>query len=152
MRRMPIPRHPTIDLTALRKSHRQLEEVLQLWQDQPADSVLKPHLRSAVIQSFEYTYEIALRMLRRVLIERSLAADLVQDLSFNDLLRTGADAGLLQDPQAWRRWRAMRNATSHTYDEAKAAEVAQAILEFRTDAQALLHALSHAIETDGPPQ
>ena len=90
-----------------------MAEALQLWQDQPEGSVFKPHLRSAVIQSFEYTYEIALRMLRRVLVERSLAADLVQDLSFNDLVRLGADAGLLQDPQAWRRWRAMRNATSH---------------------------------------
>jgi hypothetical protein len=78
---MPVSSTPSIDLTALRKSYAQMAEALQLWQDQPEGSVFKPHLRSAVIQSFEYTYEIALRMLRRVLVERSLAADLVQDLS-----------------------------------------------------------------------
>lgn len=142
---MPVSSTPSIDLTALRKSYAQMAEALQLWQDQPEGSVFKPHLRSAVIQSFEYTYEIALRMLRRVLVERSLAADLVQDLSFNDLVRLGADAGLLQDLQAWRRWRAMRNATSHTYDEAKAAQVAAAIGAFSHDALALLQALERAV-------
>jgi nucleotidyltransferase substrate binding protein (TIGR01987 family) len=141
---------PSIDLTSLRNALAQLEEALSLWGGQPADSVLKPHLRAAVIQSFEFTYELSLRMLRRVLIERALTADLVQDLSFNDLLRQGADTGLLQDPLAWRRWRAMRNVTSHTYNAEKAQAVASALDGFTIDAKALLHALVRAIAASPP--
>ena len=115
-----------------------------LWEAEPQVSVLKRHLRAAAIQSFEFTYELSLRMMRRVLIERSLAADLVQDLSFNDLLRAGAAAGLLEDQQAWRRWRAIRNATSHTYDESKAQEVVESLNTFKADALALMQATATA--------
>lgn len=97
---------PAIDLSALRKVLSVLAEALGLWHAEPVGAVLKPHLRSAVIQSFEFSYELCLRSLRRVLIERAGSADLVTDLSFNDLLRSAADAGLLPEPGAWRLARA----------------------------------------------
>ena len=37
---------PAIDLSSLRNSLAQMDEALLLWRDQPADSVLKPHLRA----------------------------------------------------------------------------------------------------------
>ena len=85
---------PGIDLSPLRKALGVLAEALQLWHSQDAGSVLKPHLRSAVIQSFEFSYELSLRSLRRVLVERAGSADRITDLSFNELLRHAADAGL----------------------------------------------------------
>lgn len=88
-----------IDLSSLVKALAQLQEALRFWQELPQGAALKPHLRSAVIRSFEFTYEWSVRMLRRVLIERSEVAELVNDLSFNDLLRKAADAGLLTEPQ-----------------------------------------------------
>jgi nucleotidyltransferase substrate binding protein (TIGR01987 family) len=94
-----------------------LREALSFWDDQPDGAPLKPHLRSAVIRSFEFTYELSVRLMRRVLIERVESADLVASLSFNDLLRRAADAGLVPDAARWREWREMRNATSHAYDE-----------------------------------
>lgn len=115
---------PAIDLNPLRKALGWRVEALMLWHAQPVGSVLKPHLRSAVIQSFEFSYELSLRSLRRVLIERAGSADRITELSFNELLRQAADAGLLVDPGAWRIWRDLRNATSHAYDEAKAEQVA----------------------------
>ena len=93
-------------------------------------NALKPHLRSAVIQSFEFTYELSIRMLRRVLIERAESADRVTDLSFNELMRNAADAGLLEDPLTWRQWREMRNATRHAYDETRGNEVATGAIGF----------------------
>ena len=132
---------PAIDLSSLRRVLAQLQEAIRFWRGLPADSELKPHLRSAVIQSFQFTYELSVRMLRRVLIERSAAADLVADLTFNDLLRKAADGGLIGDPQPWRDWREMRNATSHAYDEAKANQVATGAIRFAEDAAALLGAL-----------
>ena len=77
-----------------------------------------------------------------VLIER--AADRITDLSFNELLRSAADAGLLNDPAAWRIWRELRNATSHAYDEIRAQQVAEDAARFCIDAQALLVAMEAA--------
>ena len=136
---------PAIDLVPLRRALGWLTEALVLWQTQPLGSVLKPHLRSAVIQSFEFTYELSLRSLRRVLIERAGSADRITDLSFNELLRLGADAGLLPDPAAWRVWRELRNATRHAYDEARAEQVARDALQFSLEAAALLTALEAAL-------
>ena len=130
-----------IDFSTLRKALSQLEEALVFWQARDDADPLKPHLRAAVIQAFEFTYELSVRMLRRELAERAQSADSVTDLSFNDLLRKAADAGLMTDPIAWRTWRAMRNSTSHTYDEPKADEVALAAREFAPVAAALLSKL-----------
>lgn len=123
-------------------------EASQFWIAQPAESPLKPHLRSAVVQSFEFTYELSIRMLRRVLIERSAVADLVADLSFNDLLRQAADAGLLADPAVWRAWREMRNTTSYAYDEVKAHAVASSAHRFAVDAAALLSAMEASLGSE----
>ena len=138
---------PAIDLTPLRKALAMLVEASQFWIAQPEGSPLKPHLRSAVVQSFEFSYELSVRMLRRVLIERSEAADLVADLSFNDLLRKAADSGLVADAAAWRAWREMRNTTSHAYEEAKANAVASSAARFAADAKALLMALEADLGT-----
>lgn len=132
---------PNIDLTPLRKAQALLSEAVLFWNAQPEGTPLKPHLRSAVIQSFEFTCELSIRLLRRVLIERAASADRVVDLSFNDLLRVAADAGLLADTQRWREWREMRNATGHAYDEAKAQAVAVRAASFASDASTLLAAL-----------
>ena len=134
-----------IDLSPLDKAAAALAEALACWQEQPADSRLKPHLRSGVIQSFEFTYELSVRLLRRVLLERAVSADLVADLSFNDLLRAAADAQLLPDPVAWRRWRDLRNRTSHSYDEQQAQAIAEEAMLFLADAQRLLKALHEAL-------
>jgi nucleotidyltransferase substrate binding protein (TIGR01987 family) len=133
-----------IDTGPLRRAVATLREAVELWIEQPAGSRLKPHLRSAVVQSFEYSYELAVRTMRRVLIERAEAADLVTDLSFNDLMRLAADAGLMDDPLRWREWREMRNATSHAYDEAKAQALAERAGRFAVDAERLLAALTAA--------
>ena len=136
---------PSIDLAPLHRALGMLIEALALWQAQPVGAVLKPHLRSAVIQSFEFSYELSLRSLRRVLIERAGSADRITDLSFNDLLRHGADAGLIGDPGTWRTWRSLRNATSHAYDEARAERVAWDAERFSLDAKALLTALEASV-------
>jgi len=54
-----------------------LDEALTFWHAEAPDSKLKPHLRSAVIQSFEFSYELCMRLLRRSLIERAVSATAV---------------------------------------------------------------------------
>ena len=137
---------PPIDLSPLRKALALLNEALQFWGDLPDGAPLKRHLRSAVIQSFEFSYELSVRLLRRVLVERSESSDRVSDLSFNDVLRAAADAGLMPDATRWREWREMRNATSHAYDEVKAQAVAAGAAAFALDAAALLAALEASLD------
>ncbi len=136
----------SIDLHPLRRALGMLQEALQFWGAQPEGSALKPHLRSAVIQSFEFSYELSVRSLRRVLAERAPASGPVFDLSFNDLLRAAADGGLMPDALRWHVWRELRNATAHAYDEAKAREVAAGAAEFVQDAQLLLAALERELD------
>jgi len=136
---------PTINLAPLRKAIEALAGALHFWEIEPADRGRKPHLRAGVIQSFEFTYELAVRMLRSVLIERASSAQSVEDLSFNDLLRTAADAGLLPEPLGCRRWRDLRNRTSHSYDELQAQEIAEQARLFLVEAQQLHRQLTHAL-------
>lgn len=137
---------PALDSSVLQRALGMLEEALLLWQQEAPGTRPKPHLRSAVIQSFEFTYELLVRLLRRVPIERAPSASAVVDLSFNDLLRAAADAGLVPDPVAWRRWRELRNITSLAYVEARAQRVAEGALAFCGDARAsLLAALQRAL-------
>lgn len=136
---------PPIDLTPLRKALAMLNEAVLFWHAEPEGAPLKPHLRSAVIQSFEFSYELSLRLLRRVLVERAESADRIADLSFNDVLRVAADAGLMPDAVRWREWREMRNATSHAYDEVKAQAVAERAAAFASDADALCERLQASL-------
>lgn len=91
-----------------------------------------------------------MRAARRVLIERAESADLVRDLSFNDLVRRALDAGFPMTLDAWRRWRDLRNGTSHAYDEECAQAVALGALAFAQDAAKLLDHL--LVMTATPPQ
>ena len=133
-----------IDFSTLRKVLSVLREAIEFWRAQPVGAALKAHLRSAVIQSFEFSYELSMKLLRRSLMERAIAADSVTDLSFNDLMRLAADAGLVADPLSWRRWRELRNSTSHGYDERRAEEVAVGAQAFLPEALELLTCLEAA--------
>jgi nucleotidyltransferase substrate binding protein (TIGR01987 family) len=136
---------PPISLHALRKALDALASARRYWLDEPPESGRKPHLRAGVVQSFEFSYELAVRSLRRVLMERAAVAPQVADLSFNDLLRAGADAGLLDDALGWRRWRELRNRTSHAYDEGQAQSIAESTADFLPEALSLLQRLEGAL-------
>lgn len=139
---------PIISFEPLRKALAQLNEAIVFWQGQDEDSALKPHLRSAVIQSFEYTYELAVRTLKRVLVERAESAAAINDLSFSDVLRRGLDAGFGTDLDTWRRWRDLRNSTSHAYDEQRAQAVALEVPQFAAAMDRLLALLTSNVGND----
>lgn len=50
-----------IDLSTLRKALAQLSEAIAFWRARVDGDPLKPHLRSSVIQSFEFSYELSVR-------------------------------------------------------------------------------------------
>jgi len=55
----------------------------------------------------------------------------IDEMAFADLIRTGSEQGLLRSGwDKWKDYRKARGTTSHTYDEAKAMEVATVIPDF----------------------
>ncbi len=107
-------------------------------------------VRDACIQRFEYCYELSHKTLKRHLEKTSANPDEVDSMSFQELIRSGSERGLLLSGWSeWRRYRALRAATSHTYDEDKALEVLEKIPEFYDEAQYLLKQLTDHNEQDG---
>jgi len=126
-----------VDLASFRKAIASLERGLAR-----AESALDDEeVRDGAIQRFECTYELAWKSLKRVLENMAASPDEIDALSFRDLIRHGAEKGLIDDPAAWFGFREERNISSHTYDEAKAKEVYRAALSFAPQARILLERL-----------
>jgi nucleotidyltransferase substrate binding protein (TIGR01987 family) len=118
-----------IDLSSLDRALTTLDEALAARARAPEDKFI----RDACIQRFEYSYELAHKMLRRYLAASEPA---VHELSFPNLIRLGYERGLLaQSWDVWTKFRDARNATSHAYDETKAREVVEKIPEFAVAAR-----------------
>lgn len=127
-----------LDFSSLAKAVARLDEGLARYQAELDDD----QIRDGLIQRFEFTYDLSHRMLRRALEQASANPEEVDRMGFPDLIRTASEQGLVQgDWTAWRSYREMRNITSHSYDEAKALQVAAAIPAFLAEARALLQNL-----------
>ena len=130
----------TLDLSAFDKAMAQLEEALAYCASDLArnDPRLALHLRAAAIQAFEFTYELAFKLLRRFLIATEPNPSHVGEMSFNEIIRLGFARGLLAaDVAAWSAFRRDRGTTSHAYNETKALEVFEGIPGFLEEARHL---------------
>lgn len=136
---------PKLNFDSLHSALLSLENGLDVvsdagWFSQQSDKVQNT-LVAGVIQNFEIVYELGFKMLRRQIEAESASPDEVDTFNFRDVLRAGAEKGLIADVEAWLRYRQMRNITAHTYDHDKARQVYQGALLFLVDARALLAAL-----------
>lgn len=136
---------PKLNFDSLHSALLSLENGLDVvsdagWFSQQSDKVQNT-LVAGVIQNFEIVYELGFKMLRRQIEVESASPDEVDTFNFRDVLRAGAEKGLIADVEAWLRYRQMRNITAHTYDHDKAKQVYQGTLLFLADARALLAAL-----------
>lgn len=126
-----------LDLTSFEKALRSLERAVVRSQKAPQDE----ELRDAVIQRFEYSYEISWKMMKRRIEAESATPASIDVLSFRDLLREAGEKGLIPHVEPWFEYREARNRTSHAYDEKNAKAVYDAALKFLPDAQSLLEEL-----------
>lgn len=127
-----------LDLSALANAVARLDEGLMRYRHDTGDG----QIRDGLIQRFEFTYEIGHKMLKRYLEMASPTPDQYDSMTFQDLIRSASEQGLLRS--GWPRWRAfreMRGKTSHTYDEAVAVEVVAEIPDFLLEARHLLETL-----------
>ncbi len=123
-----------LDISSLVKAVSRLEEGLEQYTLHADNDIY----RDALIQRFEFTYELSHKMLKRHLEMTTASADLIDQMSFADLIRTGNEQGLLlHDWPQWRLYREKRNKTSHTYNEEMAKDVVSVIPDFLSDARFL---------------
>jgi len=101
------------------KALTQLQEAVALAQQRRLSKLEEQGL----IQAFEFTHELAWNTLKDFLESRG-----VQNLyGSKDSTREAFKAGLIENGEAWMDMIQSRNLTSHTYDEATAAQIASAI-------------------------
>lgn len=116
-----------LDLTPMERAISRLQEGLVRYQKDVSDT----QIRDGLIQRFEFTYEISHKMLKRFLEATSANPAEFDNMSFQDLIRSGNERGLLLgDWSVWRKYREMRSKTSHTYDEGVALQVVEGIPAF----------------------
>lgn len=133
---------PSLDLSSLVKALASLDEAIREYDHQRGNLFI----RDATIQRFEYSYELSHKMLKRYLELTESNSEEIDQMSFSNLIRTGAERGLLLHSwEAWSIYRNARNLTSHTYNESKAIQVCNVIPDFLKDAQYLLTTLQSRI-------
>ena len=130
-----------LNLTSLSNAILQIEEALAYAQSDLAkdDPRLARHLRVAAIQAFEFTYELSIKILKRYLETLEANPSAVDEMTFNELIRSGYEAGLLKaELSDWKNFRRDRGTTSHAYDEDKARAAFATIPAFLAEAKFLL--------------
>ncbi|MBI5448324.1 MAG: nucleotidyltransferase substrate binding protein [Gammaproteobacteria bacterium] len=126
------------DVSSLVKAMNTLDEAVTKYAKVPDDKFV----RDACIQRFEYTYELSHKTLRRYMALSESSIEVVEEMSFPELIRTACERGLLKsDWSIWILYREARNMTSHTYDETKAEKVVLVVPEFLKEVQSLIKIL-----------
>lgn len=122
-----------INLDPLSKAISSLEKAIQ----QPKDEFI----RDAVIQRFEYTFELAWKMLKRYFDwNQSL-----KEYNIKNLFREAAKQKIIINLDSWFSFHEARNITTHTYDEVKADEIYELAKDFLSEVQFLSQNLNNLV-------
>ena len=124
----------TLDISPFTNAIARLDEGIARYQTDISDK----QIRDGLIQRFEFTYELAHKMLKRYLESASATPGEFDAADFSYLIRSANEQNLLRGNwQQWKAYRDMRAKTSHTYDENTALAVVAGIPAFLVEAQHL---------------
>ena len=128
----------TLDLTSFEEALNSLFEVIEVYNSDKNNLIT----RDSMIQRFEYTYLLSLKMIKRYLAKSAFVFENLEGMSFNEMIRQANKMGLLRSNlEKWDDYRQKRNLTSHTYDEEAAKSVVSIIEDFALEAEFLLTSL-----------
>ncbi len=132
-----------LDFSSMEKAVAQLQKSVDYLHSDLAekDADLREQFRAATIQAFEFSYELAVKFIRRQLSRIVANPDALREMDFNDLMRDAAEAGIIRDMPSYIRYREMRNKTSHIYHEDQAEQTVAIMDEFLCDMRFLLNEL-----------
>lgn len=89
--------------------------------------------KAGATQAFEYCYELAWKLMKRVLEDQGLKSG-----SPKDSFRKAFEIGLIADPEAWFDFQDARNLTVHTYNETNLNDVVESFDLFSEELKQLL--------------
>ena len=131
-----------LDITSFENALNSLKEVIEVYNSDKTNLIT----RDSMIQRFEYTYSIALKMIKRFFSQGAFVEN-VDGMTFNEMVRQANKMDLLKSNlETWTIFREKRNLTSHTYDEKVASDVAEIIPEFKDEADFLLNKLKERLQ------
>jgi nucleotidyltransferase substrate binding protein (TIGR01987 family) len=119
---------------ALRYYDRRMESANEVSSDE------REILISAIVQNFEFTYEMCWKFMRRWL-EINLGIGTTAGATRKQIFRLAFESLLILDVDSWFVFHELRNLTSHTYDMEVAMEICSGAAGFAVEAAALLEAL-----------
>jgi nucleotidyltransferase substrate binding protein (TIGR01987 family) len=132
-----------IDFSPSEKALSQLEKSISFLRSDMAarNDDLHEQFRAAVIQAFEFTYELAVKMIRRQLEQIVANPSELREMNFMELIRTAHEAGLVREAVPYKIYREKRNITSHTYDACTAEGILAIVDDFAGDMRFVLEEL-----------
>ncbi|MBM7866647.1 nucleotidyltransferase [Heliobacterium gestii] len=119
------------------KALRQLKEAVDLMKSRDLSNLEK----QGTIQAFEFTYELAWKMLKAFLKDRGNT----QIYGARDAFKEAFQLGLIEDGQLWMNMIQSRNMTNHVYDEGTANEMIQLIRDRYFEAYEKLRMKMHEL-------
>jgi nucleotidyltransferase substrate binding protein (TIGR01987 family) len=140
----------TLDLSALRRASEALHKSYGFMKsDLARDVALYEQFRAASIQAFEFTYEVAFKMLKRRL-ELTVTSSEIDQMTYMQVIRSAAEAGLITDVARFRDYREKRNITSQSYNSEKAETIVSILAAFTEDIRFLLSQLQSTTPRAAP--
>ncbi len=134
-----------IDLSPFKSAFGQLQSAIVEQAREPQRILL----RAGLIQTFEYTFQLSHKMIRRYLSATEPSPAAVAELTFEGLIRRADELGLVISPVAtWKDFRQARTDTGHTYNEKKAESVLTRIPAFAQEAAFLLKRLEERTQSN----
>ncbi len=132
-----------LDYSSLAQAVAQLQKSFNYLHSDMAqeDSEIREQFRAATIKAFEYSYELAVKMIQRQLAQVADNPDELHQIDFADRMRSAANAGIIHDAPPYMRYRELRNKTSHTYNVDQAEQTVAAMDDFLHDLRFLLNEL-----------
>lgn len=131
------------DLYGLEVCLRDLDEMLARYDEAKSEKAV----RYALVKTFELTYELAVKTLRKYLIANSARSEEAATFDLRDIIRLADQNGLLRTgwPE-WNQYRENRGRTVHTYGEAVALLISAQSIQFAEEVRVLLRNLKKRVE------
>ena len=119
-----------LDITVLQKAEKSFAAALA--QRGELEEKYYEVYRAAIIQNFEFCFELSWKFMQRWLRAEDDVA-LEKSPTKKEVFRLAYNYGLIKDASAWNGYLELRNLTTHTYNEHAADEVYAAADSFCTD-------------------
>lgn len=129
-----------LDTTSFRDAIAALERSLRFLSSPGSqnDPLLHEQFINSAIQCFSCTHELAFKMMKRQLEQMAADPASIDKMAYMDVIRSAAEAGLVDDVGRHKDYRDKRNITSHTYDQVKAELIVAVLPAFYDDMRSLL--------------